>query len=242
MLSHPKRISAAGGTPSISLSSSPLQSPGPLSPRPSDHRRSIPSASPSKHDFGFIWMSVPKNYRSGALCSHFDHYSFDSRQSSDDGIFTGLLFGPIIACALLASSLRLVATSAPTLPAAWLIEPPAELTESQNKYPALQALVLARLSLLNLATFCSSILLLHVCASWWLEARFTKPGHAAEGERASVPRSEGLRSWYYIVFTLCVSAGLLGLKALLDHHDLPLWKRQSLHSSTPHVDNDEDDP
>lgn len=143
-------------------------------------------------------------------------------------MFTGLLLGPLIAAGLLISALRLTSVTenpASPLPQGWLIEPPAELENSQKAYTALEALVLSRYSLVDLGTFCSTILLLHVCASWWQESRFHKRGDTVAGERASVPRSEGLRAWYYVLFTLSVSAGTLGLKALLQSQGWGIWQR-----------------
>ncbi|RDB26086.1 Dolichol kinase sec59 [Hypsizygus marmoreus] len=218
-LSHPKQnLSTSAPSPSLltpsALSSQSTQQPIPSSPRLADHkelrRNSTPAAS-QKSDFGFIWMSVPKNYR----------------ESHDDGIFTGLLLGPLIASGLLVSALRSSAglsSFSSILPEGWLIEAPAELHNSQKSYTALEALVQSRYSLVDLATFCSTILLLQVCASWWLESRYLKLGNTKEGERASVPRSEGRRSWYYIVFTLSVSIGSVGFKALLQHQRYGIWQ------------------
>lgn len=146
----------------------------------------------------------------------------------DDGVFTGLLLGPLIASGLLVAALRLAAglsTHTDLLPKGWRIEAPAELFGSQRHYSALEALVLSRYSLVNLGTFCSTILLVHVCASWWLEARACKSGNTPEGERASVPRSEGLRSWYFIVFAFGVSIGGLGVKVLLQLQGIGIWQR-----------------
>lgn len=138
------------------------------------------------------------------------------------------MLGPLIATGLLLSALRSSAglsASTTILPKNWRIELPAELHNAQKPYTALEALVLSRYSLVDLGTFCSTILLLHVCSSWWLESRYNKRENVPEGERASVPRSEGRRSWYYILFTLCVSAGTLGLKVLLLRQGYGIWRR-----------------
>jgi hypothetical protein len=147
------------------------------------------------------------------------------RKSLDDGIFTGLLLGPLIASGLLLSALRIVTNHAPTLPQGWRIEEPAELHAPDVPYSAVQALVLARYSLVDLGTFCSTILLFHACASWWLEAKYRKVGDSPEGERASVPRSERLRTLYYVVFTFCVSIGAIGLKIWFQVMDFKIWHR-----------------
>ncbi|KAG5645550.1 hypothetical protein DXG03_005825 [Asterophora parasitica] len=110
-----------------------------------------------------------------------------------------------------------------TLPKGWRIEAPLELPTSTRALTAIEALTLSRYGLVDLATFCSAILLLHICASWWLEARYST-GNTTIGERASVPRSEGLRSWYYILFTLVVSAGIFGVKLLLQSQGWGIWQ------------------
>jgi dolichol kinase len=143
-------------------------------------------------------------------------------------MFTGLLFGPIIATALLYSSVQLSSTlprASSPLPAGWLIEPPAQLVNPQGQYTALEALVLSRYNLVDLATFCSTLLLFHVCASWWIEARYRKCAYTPEGERGSVPRSEGLRSRNYVLFTFGVSLGALCIRALLEEVGYGIWQR-----------------
>ncbi|KAF8656850.1 hypothetical protein AX16_002397 [Volvariella volvacea WC 439] len=202
---------APSPAPEPATLSVPLQSPRSSSPRLADHRdykRNNSVIPQAKSNMTYIWMSVPKNYR----------------QSSDDGILTGVLFGPIIACALLVSALRLLSDNAPTLPAAWRIETPVALHNPQWQISSMEALVLSRLNLVDLASFCSALLLLHVGASWWLESRCSTSGNASEGERTSVPRSEGLRSWYYIIFTTCVSLGMFGIKHLLEDFGCPFWR------------------
>lgn len=147
------------------------------------------------------------------------------RESRDDGIFTGLLLGPLIASALLFSSIKQVSTlSGDVLPASWLIEAPVRLENSQTHLLASHSALLSRYSLVDLSTFCSIILLFHVCSSWWMEYRSCKGGIKAEGERASVPRSEGQRSWYYVLFTIGMSAMMIGLKLGLRIYDINLWK------------------
>ncbi|KAG6862007.1 hypothetical protein C0995_008194 [Termitomyces sp. Mi166 len=175
-----------------------------------DSRRNSSLITTPKTDFGFIWMTVPKNYR----------------ESSDDGVFTGLLLGPLIAAGLLISTLRLSSgdNSSSPLPQQWRIEAPAELHNSRDVPTALDALVRARYNLVNLGTFCSTILLLHVCASWYQEYRCLKRGNTAEGERTSVPRSEGRRFLYYILFTLAVTSGIFGLKVLFQQRNFGLWE------------------
>ncbi|KAF9048592.1 hypothetical protein BJ165DRAFT_1526030 [Panaeolus papilionaceus] len=160
-------------------------------------------------DFGYVWMSVPKNYR-------------DSR---DDGIFTGLLLGPIIASAFLLISLgKMASGKLESFPVGWLIEAPAMLKNSVKQLPALQANHLSRYSLCDLSTFCSVILLLHATASHWFERGAGKAVNRPEGERISVPRSEGRRSAYYVIFTIISSILMTSLKIFFTIYDINLWR------------------
>ncbi|KAF8150767.1 hypothetical protein B0H34DRAFT_801693 [Crassisporium funariophilum] len=174
-----------------------------------DSRRQPSMTGSNKSDFGYVWMSVPKNYR----------------ESRDDGIFTGLLLGPLIASALLIASLSRYSNGGQPneLPAGWLIEAPVTLKNSQSRLPAAHAVLVSRYGLVDLSTFCSTILLFHVCASWWMEKGCVKEGNKPEGERASVPRSEGQRSSYYILFTLATSIAIVGLKIALNIYEFNLW-------------------
>ncbi|EGO24662.1 Fph type histidine kinase [Serpula lacrymans var. lacrymans S7.9] len=176
---------------------------------------SPPGGIPRKSHFSFAWMTVPKNYR----------------ESSDDGILTGFLLGPIIASAMLYSSLQQAASaSSPDyspLPRAWRIEEPRVLLNARSPPSALDALVLSRESLVNLATFCSFTLLSQVCASWWFEARCSKRKNVPEGERGSVPRSELLRTWNYILFTYTFTLIALGIRAALSHWEISIWQHIS---------------
>lgn len=126
----------------------------------------------------------------------------------------------------------------------------------------------ARYNLVSLSVLTSAILLLHVCASRWLEGRFrhvtaapstprpspytggangnatsstSSTGSLAppaqingntvavtEGERRSVPRNEGWRGLYFILFTLSVSAAALVLRLALGHLGSGLWQHLSL--------------
>ncbi|KAJ6577375.1 hypothetical protein B0H19DRAFT_1207859 [Mycena capillaripes] len=159
--------------------------------------------------FGFIWMSVPKNYR----------------DSGDDGILTGLLLGPLVAAALLCTALG--PQTGDGLPPGWAIEPPFRLPARNTRaLPPPAALVRARYNLLSLSILTSSILLLHVCASRWLEDRLINGtlSPATEGERRSVPRSEGVRGVFFILFTLGVSAAALLLRVGLQHVGVGFWQ------------------
>ncbi|KDR78911.1 hypothetical protein GALMADRAFT_64608 [Galerina marginata CBS 339.88] len=203
-LSNHRNTTPTNHRPIVSVSSLPLR---PDSPRLQDSIRRPSFAIWSKSDFGYIWMSVPKNYR-------------DCR---DDGILTGLLLGPLIAASLLFSSIKQISFGADTLPAGWVIEVPVVLQNSQSTVLSANAALLSRYSLVDLSTFCSTILLFHVCASWWVEGRMSKDGNVFEGERASVPRSEGRRSWYYILFALGTSVMMILLKIILALYHIKLW-------------------
>ncbi|KIY51824.1 hypothetical protein FISHEDRAFT_36430 [Fistulina hepatica ATCC 64428] len=171
---------------------------------PRDSPRTMPRLG---SDFGFIFMSVPKNYR----------------LSADDGVLTGLLLPSIISCALLFLATTKSAFENP-VPKNWLIELPATLTASSRPYTAAEALVLSRYSLCDLATLCSSILLLHVCASWWLEGKYSPMWISPDGERRSVPRSEGRRGLYYIFFTCVVTITILAVKVVCLSSGYGIWQ------------------
>jgi dolichol kinase len=122
---------------------------------------------------------------------------------------------------MLYSSLQQTKVHSSPLPASWRIEPPAHL----NISPASEALLLSRYNLVNLATFCSTLLLFHVCASSWYEARCRGGVVAHAGERYSVPRSEARRSCYYVLLTVAVSLGMLVARALSARAGLGIWQR-----------------
>ncbi|KAJ6570202.1 hypothetical protein DFH09DRAFT_1277797 [Mycena vulgaris] len=211
----------------------------PLKPKPPPPQLQHGKRKPDDK-FGFIWMSVPKNYR----------------DSGDDGILTALLLGPLIAAALLCTSLTgLHASDADGLPPGWAIDPPLRLPARNTRALAPPAALLrGRYNLLSLATLTSAMLLLHVCASRWLEERTSRVratsasavvngspngnaaalsgnGNAAamsEGERRSVPRSEGWRSLYFVLFTLGVSGAFLVLRVALQYSGVGLWQHLSL--------------
>ncbi|KAJ7914906.1 hypothetical protein B0H13DRAFT_2232058 [Mycena leptocephala] len=142
----------------------PGKPPPPQNTHPQPHAKRKPEADDK---FGFIWMSVPKNYRLGHRAA---------------------------------------------------LQPFSEPTRA----PPVAALVRARYNLLSLSILTSAVLLGHVCASRWLEERYVAAAAssvvstATEGERRSVPRSEGLRGLYFILFTLSVSAAALIFRLVLE--------------------------
>lgn len=98
------------------------------------------------------------------------------------------------------------------------------LKNSQMQVSAKNAVLLSRYSILELSTFCSVILLFHTCASWWIECRARHGGSKPDGERFSVPRKEGRRSLYYVMFTVATSVLMITLKLSLRIYDVNLWK------------------
>ncbi|KAJ3997165.1 hypothetical protein F5050DRAFT_1880720 [Lentinula boryana] len=179
-------------------------------PRETNLRKRTPLLFRKKADFGFVWMSVPRNYR----------------ECSDDGILTGLLFGPLVSSALLYSSLTLPPSASP-LPSSWRIEAPRLLNNAKGSYNALEALILSRYNLVDLSNLCSTILLFHVCASWWFESRYRVNGSTLDNERKSVPRSAGKRLGYFVLFTLGTTISMLGIKLGLTEFSLGIWQHLS---------------
>ncbi|KAJ7510380.1 hypothetical protein B0H11DRAFT_2168715 [Mycena galericulata] len=168
-------------------------------------------------------MSVPKNYR----------------PSPDDGLLTALLLGPLVAAALLCTSLSSPRSPTTTgsitpapdddgLPPGWAIEPPLRLPSGLPP----QAGAVAR----------AALLLVHVCAAAWLEARAVRaeaaqgqggppaptPNVTASGtvdaERRSVPRSEALRGALFLAFALGAAAGAFVLRLVLGRVGVGVWR------------------
>lgn len=149
------------------------------------------------------------------------HYLL-SRNSSDDGILSGLLIGPLIASAELHTALKSVSTRRPLLPPEWRVDS-IIFPLSDPKLTQAEALVISRRALVDLATICSTILLVHVCASWWKEARVRKDG-LPETERASVPRSEMRRLKLYVLFCLVVSLVVVRMRTGFREMGWGIWQ------------------
>ncbi|KAI0370375.1 hypothetical protein BV20DRAFT_995158 [Pilatotrama ljubarskyi] len=198
----------------------PSRPSSPRHPETRDGRRptnslSLDNATARRRDTGFVWMTVPKNYRN----------------AQDDGILTGLLGGPLISAALLYISLCKSAMDPPEdpLPAGWLVEPPMTLPGSPGA-PALtplQALVQSRRYLVSQSTFCATLLLVHVCASWVTEARHRRKLVVPEGEVSSVPRKQGRRTYLYVLFTISVTLWILCVRIALEEMRLGIWQSMS---------------
>lgn len=193
-----------------------------------ESRRNGPIAGPiQRNASSYVWMTVPKNYRYVEPLVHFVFANALSRECQDDGVLTGILLGPIIASALLHSSLQQRHITSPQVNSFWRIEAPAILPNSQPPLAALDALILSRRNLVDLATFCSTLLLSQVIASWIHEWRYSTK-NAPDGERASVPRREGRKVGLYVLFTFGTTLGALCLKFLAQDAALGIWQSASL--------------
>jgi len=103
---------------------------------------------------------------------------------------------------------------------------------SDPKLTQAEALVVSRRALVDLATICSTILLVHVCASWWKEARVRKDG-IPDSERASVPRSEMRRLRLYVVFGLVVGLVVVAMQTGFYEMGWGIWQSPSV--CPPHL-------
>lgn len=151
---------------------------------------------------------------------------FLSRDSSDDGVLTALLMPVIIGAANLYVSLKSLLSGGPDatpLPYWWRIEEPVSLTKYGPKKTVMQSLVLSRRNLLQQATFCSFLLLLHLTASRQLESRHRARKRTPDEERGSVPRKEARRTRYYILFVISTSLASLGLRWGFAQLKIPIW-------------------
>ncbi|KAL4074815.1 hypothetical protein V8B97DRAFT_1868302 [Scleroderma yunnanense] len=204
-------LSRATTTPSVSDE----KDEGRLSPKTESRenkRNGGTAASLVKPHFGFVWMSVPKNFR----------------PCSDDGASTGLSLPPLIAVALLSSAVRKAASpDSGLLPRGWLIEAPRVLTNGRSPLSALEALILSRRGLIDYASLSSFILVVQILASSWYEARYRRRRSVPEGERGSVPRKEMRRTWLYSAFALVLALVVLCLRFLLARYHIGIWQNIS---------------
>ncbi|CDO75786.1 hypothetical protein BN946_scf184934.g1 [Trametes cinnabarina] len=129
-------------------------------------------------------------------------------------------------------TLRLCSTTPPgdPLPAGWLVEPPMTLPHTAAgdiPVAALEALLRSRRYLVSQSTFCATLLLVHVCASWVTEARHQRKLVVPEGEVSSVPRKEGRRTYLYVLFTISVTLWILCVRIALKEMRLGIWQSMS---------------
>ena len=110
------------------------------------------------------------------------------------------------------------------MPSGWLVEPPITLPNSPNPATPLEALLLSRRYLVSQATFCATILLVHVIASWITEARHRRKRVIPEGEVSSVPRKEGRRTYLYVLFAFSVTLWILCVRIALKELKLGIWQ------------------
>ena len=120
-------------------------------------------------------------------------------------------------------SLRSSGADASPIPYWWRIEQPLSLAKYGPKKTIIESLVLSRRNLLQQATFCSFLLLLHLTASRQLESRHRANTRTPDGERGSVPRREGRRSWYYILFVIITSLASVVLRWAFEQLGVPVW-------------------
>ncbi|KAJ3555264.1 hypothetical protein NM688_g2678 [Phlebia brevispora] len=161
-----------------------------------------------KDEAGFVWMTVPKNYRDCA----------------DDGILTGLLGGSFVATALLYRAIQTSGEDADVLPSNWLVEPPITLPKSGARLTAHQALLASRRSLVSLSTLCAAILIVHICASRVTEARHRRKKTVPDGELNHVPRQERRRAYLYVLFAVSVALWVWCVKIALVESHLGIWQ------------------
>ncbi|KAF7972519.1 hypothetical protein HWV62_17806 [Athelia sp. TMB] len=183
------------------------------------------------------WASSKLSGKDVELMGPDDWVSWDLNRliladSQDDGVLTGVLLGPLIATAMLVTALRQEALTVADpgyqlLPPSWLVERPIVLDGSPLPKTVLEALVLSRRHLVDISTVCSAILLAQVSASWWYESRFQRATNAPEGERASVPRSEGRKFGLYVCFIFGSTMTALCIRAFAVDAGLGIWQNMS---------------
>lgn len=134
--------------------------------------------------------------------------------------------GPLIVSAVVYASHHAIARSSTFLSTGWLVEAP-KLLHPDGALTVLDALLLSRRSLINQATLCSTILLVHVCSSWFTEDRHRRKVKVPEGEVNSVPRREGRRAYLYVLFTVSVTLWVLCVRIALKEAKLGIWQSES---------------
>ena len=147
-----------------------------------------------------------------------------TRDSTDDGVLTALLLGPLISLACLYGTSRRFATTPPddSLLPSWLIEAPKTLRRP-DAWDALRSLHRSRRALVQLSSLTSSLFLVHLFSSRIYEGYHRSLKTVPVSERASVPRSEWLRSRLYIGFSTLASLATLTVKAVFVHYRVGIW-------------------
>ncbi len=135
------------------------------------------------------------------------------RSKADHGSLTALLVAPAVAGSmLLHASMMLKRTAdiqSPLPSSQWLVEPP--INTGMEPSP-LRALVYSRSYLLQLTTFCSFLLLLHITlsSSW-----HTLCSHILS--RPTIPQNEGRRTIFFFTCAFMTTASILGLRNISSH-------------------------
>ena len=146
---------------------------------------------------GCIWGTEEREYRSA--CELSSKGKLTIRDGVDDGALFALLFGPLIAAAMLHSSLtQLASNPANSLPQDWDIEPPLYLPSTPIRHIdnvalprteatlALSALATSRRNLVQLFTLLSFVLLVHLTRSMMHEHKLCRPGQPIPSVPSSV--------------------------------------------------------
>lgn len=147
--------------------------------------------------------------------------TFHIRVCPDDGLLTGLLTGPMLSAALLyVAERQLEAAGDDLLPPSWLIKP---LLSDLDAHSILESLVISRRNLVDMSSLCAAFLLVQVFASWSYEW-WTRGPNTPDGERTSVPRSEGRRAFLSIAFTICSTVVALMVRKSFEVSGYGLWQ------------------
>jgi hypothetical protein len=133
----------------------------------------------------------------------------------DDGVLTALLMGPYAAVSMLYGSLT--TPNLPLRPPSWLVEAPATLPQSALKMPVREALLSARRNLVQLTTLCSFVLLVHLFTSKQVDLSRIKAG-------SWLPKKRGRRSWFFVGYSLLISAAAVTFHIASDMLSLNIWK------------------
>ena len=162
----------------------------------------------------FIFMTDAKNYRSVWEDEfHGSALTTPCRLNADHGSLTALLVAPAVAGSMLLQASMMPKRTAgaqnPLPSSRWLIEPP--INTGMEPGP-LHTLIYSRSYLLQLTTFCSFLLLLHIIlsASW-----HTLRTHILS--RPTIPQYEGRRTFFFFACAFTIIPFILGLRYLVNN-------------------------
>ncbi|KAF8339816.1 uncharacterized protein EI90DRAFT_3144088 [Cantharellus anzutake] len=134
----------------------------------------------------------------------------DYRTNADNGSLTALLVVPAVAGSMLLLAIRMQRNQTPLASSQWLVEPP--INTGIEPGP-LRSLVHSRHYLVQLSTFCSFLMLLHILLSSFWHAICARVLY-----RPTIP-SEGKRTVYFFTCAITITIAILGLR-YLTHLDL----------------------